>query len=191
MLKEIAVLRFKAIEKLILPLERINFLIGANNSGKSSVLQAIQFAISVAQTMKNLGAEWRNGEMKLSLPADQLVYSPLPSLQKPQIEALLQRATDDIADESLKAYINYRLQVDSRRLKREGKQVNIGALSVDCTNAFNAHRTAFRHGKKVLSRLRHLLHTELKLNRNPIQSSVHVSSPNLVTLATKLSRISI
>ena len=77
MLKEITINRFKTVQQLALPLDRFNLLIGSNNSGKSSVLQAIQFAVSVAQTMKEQGGEWRSGKMELSFPADRLVYSPL------------------------------------------------------------------------------------------------------------------
>jgi hypothetical protein len=112
--------------------------------------------------------------------------SLLPTLQREQVEALVQRATDDMADESLKTYINSRLQIESQRLKSEGKTVNIGEFSVSCTQAFNANRILFRHGKKVLKRLRHMLQTELKITHNLLQSSAHVSHPVLVSLATKI-----
>lgn len=77
MLKEITVTRFKNIEEVCLPLGRINILVGSNNSGKSSLLQGIQFAVSVAQTLKILGAIWRKDEAKLSFAPNQLIYSPL------------------------------------------------------------------------------------------------------------------
>jgi predicted ATP-dependent endonuclease of OLD family len=112
--------------------------------------------------------------------------SLLTSLPRPQVEATVQRATDDVLDESLKTYINSRLRLESQRLKREGKQVNIGEFSVSCTKAFEANRAHFRHGKKVLKRLRHILQSELKLSQDPIQSSSHLSHPDLVLLATKI-----
>ena len=77
MINEITIKRFKAISEIMLPLDRTNLLIGSNNSGKSSVLQAVQFAVSVAQTMKEQGGEWRLGKMELAFPPDRLVYSPL------------------------------------------------------------------------------------------------------------------
>lgn len=77
MLTEIIVKRFKAIHEVSLPLDRINILIGANNSGKSSLLQAMQFAVSVAQTVKVLGAEWRKDEVKFSFAPAQLIYAPM------------------------------------------------------------------------------------------------------------------
>jgi ABC-type transport system involved in cytochrome c biogenesis ATPase subunit len=112
--------------------------------------------------------------------------SLLPSLPRPQVEAIVQRATDDMADESLKTYINSRLQIESQRLRREGKQVNIGEFSVSCAKAFEANPVSLRHGKKVLKRLRHILQSELKVQQNPIQSSAHISHPDLVGLATKI-----
>jgi ABC-type cobalamin/Fe3+-siderophores transport system ATPase subunit len=77
MLKEIIVTRFKHIKEVSLPLDRINILVGSNNSGKSSLLQGIQFAVSVAQTLKILGSSWRKDEAKLSFAPNQLIYSPL------------------------------------------------------------------------------------------------------------------
>jgi len=47
--------RFKNVENVSIPLGRVNVLVGINNSGKSSVLQGIAFAVSVAQTVKVLG----------------------------------------------------------------------------------------------------------------------------------------
>jgi hypothetical protein len=41
---------------------------------------------------------------------------------------------------------------------------------------FEADRVRFRHGKKVLKRLRHILQTEFNLHFNGIQSSTHVST---------------
>jgi ABC-type uncharacterized transport system ATPase subunit len=77
MLTEITIKRFKNIKEINLPLERINILIGSNNSGKSSILQSLQFAVSIAQTLKSVGTEWRTDASGGSFPAAQLVYTPL------------------------------------------------------------------------------------------------------------------
>jgi predicted ATP-dependent endonuclease of OLD family len=78
MLKTINIKRFKNIEESDLELDRINILIGSNNSGKSSILQAIQFAVSVAQTSSlEKSAVWRKNErMPTSIAPNQLIYSP-------------------------------------------------------------------------------------------------------------------
>ena len=78
MLKTINIKRFKNIEESNLELDRINILIGSNNSGKSSILQAIQFAVSVAQTSSlEKSAVWRKSDrMPTSISPTQLIYSP-------------------------------------------------------------------------------------------------------------------
>ena len=54
-------------------------LIGANNSGKSSVLQALHFAVSVAQTARLVGegVNWSKDKFQLSYNPAQLIYSPI------------------------------------------------------------------------------------------------------------------
>lgn len=78
MIERIEISNFKNIPKLTLELENLNVLVGSNNSGKSSVLQAIQFAISVAQTTNFENSKWNNKTNKLptSLTPDQLIYAP-------------------------------------------------------------------------------------------------------------------
>src|SRR3990167_10392512 len=70
MLKSVTVRRFKNLSDVTIPLERINILVGTNNSGKSSVLQGIAFAVSIAQTSK------LQGEVT-TLSPEQLIYTPL------------------------------------------------------------------------------------------------------------------
>lgn len=79
MIEKVEISNFKNIAQIALPLERINVLIGANNSGKSSILQAIQFAVSVAQTTNFESSRWNRHSHRLptSLTPDQLMYAPL------------------------------------------------------------------------------------------------------------------
>lgn len=80
MIRQIEIKRFKNIDHLELPLQNMNVLIGANNAGKSSILQAIQFAVSVAQTTTlERSARWiqANDKLPTSLTPNQLIYAPL------------------------------------------------------------------------------------------------------------------
>lgn len=80
MIKTITIERFKSIDSITLELGRINVLVGANNAGKSSVLQALQFATSVAQTAKLYSREAifnKKGVWATSVSPDQLIYSPV------------------------------------------------------------------------------------------------------------------
>jgi hypothetical protein len=57
----VAIRRFKRIEQIEIPLGDVTLLIGANNSGKSSILQAIHFAVSIAQTARLIGESRSDG----------------------------------------------------------------------------------------------------------------------------------
>lgn len=52
---QVEIKEFKKIETLTLDLEQVNFLIGGNNSGKSSVIQALHTAVAAAQTQIEVG----------------------------------------------------------------------------------------------------------------------------------------
>lgn len=77
MLKYLGIRRFKNIEDIDIHLERVNVVVGANNSGKSSILQAIQFAVSIAQTTSTENLRWVGDRLPTSLSHLQLIYSPL------------------------------------------------------------------------------------------------------------------
>jgi AAA15 family ATPase/GTPase len=69
--------RFKKIESAILELAPVNIFIGTNNSGKSSFIQGIQFAISSGQTLNLKNARWNKGESRtLSLDSTDYLYTP-------------------------------------------------------------------------------------------------------------------
>lgn len=74
----ISVKRFKRLTDFTLDLGTSTVLIGANNAGKSSVLQAIQFAVSLAQSAKLIGGVvWAAGKYELSFSQTQLLYCPV------------------------------------------------------------------------------------------------------------------
>jgi energy-coupling factor transporter ATP-binding protein EcfA2 len=75
---KITIRRFKSILEAELELQRINVLVDGNNAGKSSVLQAIQFAVSCAQTIPVFTkAVFKHGSLPTSLSPEQLFYSPI------------------------------------------------------------------------------------------------------------------
>jgi hypothetical protein len=78
-LTSVAIRRFKRIEQLEIPLDDVTLLIGANNTGKSSILQAIHFAASIAQTARLVGegVSWQRDKFELSFDPSQLLYSPV------------------------------------------------------------------------------------------------------------------
>lgn len=74
---EIVIERFKNLEFVKLDVNGILLLVGGNNSGKSSVLQAIQFGASVAQASAIQGGVWSHGRLSTSIGQSDLVYSPI------------------------------------------------------------------------------------------------------------------
>ena len=64
----IKISNFKRIEEIDLGLGKVNYLVGGNNSGKSSVLQAIHMAVSCAK----LSLERK----EQVIPESELRYSP-------------------------------------------------------------------------------------------------------------------
>ncbi|PTS97175.1 ATPase, partial [Flavobacterium sp. HMWF030] len=80
MIDNITIERFKNIKKIELKLENINILVGSNNAGKSSILQSIQFAVSIAQTtsLEEFGkTKWISNKLSTSLTTNQIIYSPV------------------------------------------------------------------------------------------------------------------
>ncbi|MGI2148541.1 ATP-dependent nuclease [Shewanella baltica] len=74
---KIRIQKFKKIDDVEVKLSSLNIFIGANNSGKSSFIQGIQFSISACQTLKILGANWVNKNKKtLSLDSKDYLYTP-------------------------------------------------------------------------------------------------------------------
>ncbi|BCV33695.1 ATP-dependent nuclease [Shewanella algae] len=81
MLQSIKIERFKNIDEIEVPLEGINLLIGSNNAGKSSIQQAIQFSVSIAQSTAQQNARWSGDRCPSSLSSESLIYSPLRDIE--------------------------------------------------------------------------------------------------------------
>ena len=79
---EIKIKKFKKIDDVTVTLAPINIFIGTNNSGKSSFIQGIQFAISSCQTLKLNGANWkRDNTQTLSLDSNDYLYTPTNNIE--------------------------------------------------------------------------------------------------------------
>src|SRR5688500_3046020 len=93
----VTIRRFKQLREITLDLKDTTILIGANNSGKSSILQAIHFAVSVAQTAKLVGegVAWAKDAFELSFNPAQLIYSPIADVLALAYGGSLQEAKAD------------------------------------------------------------------------------------------------
>ena len=69
----IKIQHFKALREIDIPLGRINLLVGGNNSGKSCVLQAVHFAVSLTQSARAQKAANFSPENLRYLPAQNFI----------------------------------------------------------------------------------------------------------------------
>ncbi|MES0127613.1 AAA family ATPase [Mesorhizobium sp. M0029] len=68
--------RFKVIEDTSVGLSDLNIIVGSNNSGKSSIIQALHFCISILQSIA-LAKKWtRKSPLIATLGPDEIIYSP-------------------------------------------------------------------------------------------------------------------
>jgi predicted ATP-dependent endonuclease of OLD family len=116
-LASVVIRRFKLIEQIEIPLEDVTLLIGANNSGKSSVLQAIHFAVSIAQTARLVGegVSWRQDSYELSFNPSQLLYSPVADVHSLATGGILQEPRQHQIEVELRAADGSRTIVGLRR----------------------------------------------------------------------------
>lgn len=78
MIKSVKIERFKSIHHLEVELGEVTVLVGPNNAGKSSVLQALQFATSLCQSLAlDNVSRWRGNKRTGTLASEQLIYTPL------------------------------------------------------------------------------------------------------------------
>lgn len=75
-LTAVRIRRFKAIDDAPFDLSSLNVLVGANNSGKSSIIQGLHFAIGLLQTIKLSGYWTKGASISTSINPTQLIYSP-------------------------------------------------------------------------------------------------------------------
>ncbi|TGE17404.1 ATP-dependent nuclease [Hymenobacter elongatus] len=79
---KISIKKFKKIDDTTVDLAPVNVFIGANNSGKSSFIQGIQFAVSGCQTLLLKRTNWTKNksknilEKKLALDSTDFLYAP-------------------------------------------------------------------------------------------------------------------
>jgi predicted ATPase len=70
--------RFKRLQDVTVDLADVTVFVGANNSGKSSILQAIHFGVALAQSSLQVGGvAWGQDKYELSFSPSDLLYTPV------------------------------------------------------------------------------------------------------------------
>lgn len=87
--------KFKQLDNIEVDLGDVTLLVGGNNAGKSSIIQAIQFGISVAQATSLLkNAHWKNDKLSTSIGRDELIYLPIKEVSYLAQNGKLQEGKD-------------------------------------------------------------------------------------------------
>lgn len=120
MLKSISIKKFKGIHQINLPLAEINVLVGGNNAGKSSILQAIQFAVSIAQTTSTQNTRWVGDRMPSSLSSGDLIYTPINDVYSLGYNGLLQEDLSEAIQVAFESDVE-----QSKIIVRKGRNKNI------------------------------------------------------------------
>lgn len=112
--------RFKNIEQVQLSVDGIDLLVGGNNAGKSSILQALQFGVSAAQTAAIQGGAWVGDRLSTSIGQSDLVYAPIKDVLSLARNGKLREREDEAIQ------ITYRDGDDECRVTvRKGRNKNI------------------------------------------------------------------
>ncbi|WP_319244059.1 AAA family ATPase [uncultured Propionivibrio sp.] len=120
MLNSISIQKFKGISAIDLSLGRVNVIIGGNNAGKSSILQAIQFAVSIAQTTSTQNTRWSGDRMPSSLSSNDLIYAPIQDVYALGHNGSLQEDPGEAIQISFSADQN-----QAKVIARKGRNKNI------------------------------------------------------------------
>jgi predicted ATPase len=125
----VTVRRFKQLQDLTLTLgDDVTVLVGANNAGKSSFLQALHLAASVAQTVRLVaeGVTWGKDVFQTTVSPEQLIYSP--------VSDVLTLATGGRLEEAANTRIEIELHADDGSVTvvglKRGRNRNL-AVSVE------------------------------------------------------------
>ena len=117
---EFTIERFKNIERVHFSVETANLLVGGNNAGKSSILQALQFGVSAAQTAAIQGGIWNVDRVSTSIGQTDLVYAPIKDVLSLARNGRLREREDEAIQ------ITYRDGDDECRVTvRKGRNKNI------------------------------------------------------------------
>ena len=76
-IRQITIRNFKALRTASFELDLANVFVGGNNSGKSSILQALHLGVSLAQSGSlTVGDRWVGDDYSATLRPEQLIYTP-------------------------------------------------------------------------------------------------------------------
>jgi hypothetical protein len=119
-ISQFAVRRFKRASNIDFALGDVNVLVGGNNSGKSSAIQGLHFAITLFQSIA-LAGRWQRTK-RTTIAPEELIYSPANDPYRLYETGQLQQGT----------FIDFEITLDDGRLIQvdltKGKNANLSVL---------------------------------------------------------------
>jgi hypothetical protein len=106
-----------------------------------------------------------------------------PTIPVARIQQLIDQATRETADESIKDIVNLRTQEAFKLRQSGGAQPNHGTIAVTAQADYSADPPTYRRGKIVLGRLWGLLQQELGSNPRIYFPSEHLKHSNISSIA--------
>jgi hypothetical protein len=90
-----------------------------------------------------------------------------PEIERAELTALLEEATEDVREASEKVMINIRVERANRlRSRGDTSQPSAGSIAQGAPKDFAANPTRYRHGKKTFKRVRALIQERYGLQRS-------------------------
>ena len=106
-----------------------------------------------------------------------------PSATVARVQELIDRATDETRDGSIRAMVNLRTEAAFRARKHTGLAPDHGQIAIEANRDYDSDPAAMRRGDIVLGRLVALLQEEIKSNPKVFEASPHLKSAKLAALA--------
>lgn len=138
--------RFKQLVDFQLELKEATVLIGANNAGKSSALQALHFAVSIAQTAKLVGdgVNWAKEKFQVSFNPTHVLYSPVADVLSLSHGGQLQESSESQIEIGIACKDGNKCTVSVRRGRNRNIAVvvegrKLGERLMNLTNPFTIY----------------------------------------------------
>jgi hypothetical protein len=119
------------------------------------------------------------------LSAEHLHYVN-PALSVDRIRDIINQATTETRDESIKAIVNLRTAAAYRESRGTGKGPDHGTIAVEAARYYDANPAASRRGKVVLKRVIAKMQEEIKSTPKVFVSSPHLACAELKLLVAEL-----
>lgn len=139
------------------------------------------------QTVRSMGAEafvTRGVDIESHLLNHEYIAALNPSLTLMQAADLINRAMVGTRDDSIRNYVNGRIDIE-RKAGTYGK-LDVGALATKVPQLYDRDPKRYCHSKTVVSKVRQLFQTEHALNLQLYKKSDYISDPTLASIVQRV-----